>query len=159
MRGQPCEETFFDANLRPRLQLSQRNRIIRDSSSSGTVPGSAVRCKTSPCWVDCGVLPAADQDFPKGSCAHHGCWAPPLGRRPSGNGAPSLPSLERHGRVQSRTPILGPVEPSWHWVPPRIVNPSIQPNIFCSCVGMSTGISILTRQEGQKFGFPLFQGR
>src|SRR5271157_4486736 len=54
---------------------SQRNRTSQDSSSSGTVPGSAVCGKTSPCWINPEVAPAADQDFLKGSCAHHGCWA------------------------------------------------------------------------------------
>ena len=39
------------------------------------VRGRAVFSKTSPCWTDREVVPAADQDFPKGSCAHHGCWA------------------------------------------------------------------------------------
>jgi hypothetical protein len=57
------------------LRLSQRNRTIRDSSGSGTVPRSAVCSNTSPCWINREVVPAAKRDFSKGSYAHHGCWA------------------------------------------------------------------------------------
>jgi len=44
-------------------------------SSSGAVPRSAVCSNTSPCWVDSQVVSEADQDFLKGSCAHHGYGA------------------------------------------------------------------------------------
>ena len=72
---QACEEPAVANHLRPRLQRSQRNRIIRGSSSGGTAPRSAVCGNTSPCWIDREVVPAADQDFSRGSCAHHGCRA------------------------------------------------------------------------------------
>jgi hypothetical protein len=41
---------------------------------------------------------------------HHGknLRPQPLGRRPTGNVTPARLSWEQHGRVQSRTPILGP---------------------------------------------------
>ena len=71
----PFPATALPQDLRPRLQLSQRNRTVRDSSSSGTVRRSAVCSNTSPCWINSEVIPAVDQDFPMGSCAHHGCWA------------------------------------------------------------------------------------
>jgi hypothetical protein len=49
------------------------HRIIRDSSSSGTVPKGAVCSNTTPCWINREVVPAAGQVFPWGSYAHHGC--------------------------------------------------------------------------------------
>jgi hypothetical protein len=47
----------------------------------------------------------------------------------------------------------------FHFDGQRIVNPPNYPNIFRSYPGMMAGMPILTRYEGQKFGFPLFQGR
>jgi hypothetical protein len=41
-------------------------------------------------------------------------------RRPTGNVTLCAASAERHGGVQSRTPIPGSVEPSWHWISQRI---------------------------------------
>jgi hypothetical protein len=59
----------------PYLLSRRRNKIFRDSSSSGSVPRSGVRGNTSPCWVHGEVIPATDQSFLKGSCAHHGYGA------------------------------------------------------------------------------------
>jgi hypothetical protein len=37
-----------------------RYRTVRDSSSNGTVPRSAVCGKTSPCWINCEVVRETD---------------------------------------------------------------------------------------------------
>jgi hypothetical protein len=66
---------YCRVHVQPSQRNRTRNRTIRDSSSSGTVPGSVVRSNPSPCWINREVVPDADQGFPKGSCAHHGCWA------------------------------------------------------------------------------------
>jgi hypothetical protein len=71
--SQQDEANFQWRQHTPRASASQRNRIIRDSSSSGTVPRSAAYGNTSPCWIGREVILAADQGFPKFSCAHHGC--------------------------------------------------------------------------------------
>ena len=39
------------------------------------VRGSAVCSNTSPYWIDREVVPAANQDFPKGRSETYGCWA------------------------------------------------------------------------------------
>ena len=69
---------------------------------------SAVCSNTSLCWINREVVPAADRGFPKGCYAHCGCWAHPLCHQSTGSVNPCAVSVERHGRVQSRTPILGP---------------------------------------------------
>ena len=65
--------SYCRVHVQPSQRNRTRNRTIRDSSSSGTVRRSAVRSNTAPCWIDREVVPAADQDFARGSCAHHGC--------------------------------------------------------------------------------------
>ena len=39
------------------------------------VHGSAVCSKASPCRIDREVVPAADQNIPKGRSETYGCWA------------------------------------------------------------------------------------
>jgi|GEM_PF-3131420 hypothetical protein len=91
------EGSAFGSHLRPRLQLSQRNRTILDSSSCRTVPGSAVCSNTSPCWTDREVVPAARQNFLKVAVSLMGA-----GRTQNGLGMKSrLPIIwpRRHGQT------------------------------------------------------------
>ena len=51
----------------------QRDRTI-GRSARGRGSRKCHLHQPSPCWTDSEVVLAADQDFPKGSCAHHGRW-------------------------------------------------------------------------------------
>lgn len=44
-------------------------------------------------------------------------------RRPARNVTQSLLAVEQHGTVQRRTPILGPDQAFWRWIPQRIAPP------------------------------------
>jgi hypothetical protein len=59
----------------PGLSYQLQPRVAQVGVPGGGARGSAVWSNTSPCWTDREVVPAADQDFPKGPCVHHGCWA------------------------------------------------------------------------------------
>jgi hypothetical protein len=94
---------------------------------------------------DQGSAPASP--FPAGwSCSNRLCLrnhgknprAKPFGRRPTGNVTPSLCALERHGRVQPRTPI--------HGLDQALL--ALHPSANRSSITLAKYISLLPRKEG-----------